>query len=1057
MIARTVTAALRFRVLLVALSLAVVVGGLWRLGDAPREVYPEFQAPIVEIQTEALGLSAAEVEQLITAPLEADLLNGVAWVDEIHSESVLGLSSVVLKFEPDTDLYRARQAVQERLAQAHALPNVSKPPQMLQPTSSTSRTMMVALTSDRLSPLEVSQLARWTVKPRLQGVEGVANVASFGQRDRQLHVQVDPKRLAANGVTLQDVIEATGNSLWVSPLTFLEASSPGTGGYLETPNQRLGIRHVSPIQSAGDLAKVAVPNKPGKTLADVATVVEDHQQLIGDAIVNGKPGVLMVVSKSPGANTQRVSAGVSAAMATLGPALRDVTVDTDVFRPADYIADSSNNLATGAVAAFALLLLAVAAAFLRWRSILVVVATVLTSAFAAILVLLARGTQLDLMVIGGLALAVAVLVDDAVAGTERVVRRLRAEGRAGAPAHTVAAAICELRGPLAFAAVLSALPVVPAFFMDDLFGYLGRPLALSYLIAVVASTLVALTVAPALTVLLLGRGATLGGGSRVARRVEGGYGTALRRTLAAPRALLAGAALLGVCALALVPLLGRSDLAGLAERDYLIELDAPPGTSLAEMNRVAGEMATRLQATPGVREVASHAGRAVTGDQVSNVNKAQLWVGLHHGADRPAAVNAMETVAAAYPNWDADVRTYQQLALDEVNEGADGDLVVRVYGHNEQVLAEKAGELGEKLRRVDGVRNLQVETPTTEPTLQVLVDLDKAAQYGVKPGDVRRQAATLLAGIEVGALYYDQKVFEVVVFGTPEVRANPASVTNLLIDTPNRGLVPLRDLATVTQVNSPTKIEREGAFRRLDISADVSGRSRAAVAKDMRAAISSTAFPLEYRAELLGDWVESRDDRRELALFGGFAALAMLLLLQACFGSGRLGAGLFLVLPAGCLGGLLVAAVGGASFSVGEALGVLALLVLTGRAGVVTIRRMQAVQRAEDAPVALDLVARVARERFGPILLTTAITVLVFAPALVMGARPGLEVLHPMALVVAGGAPISLLVSLLAVPALYLWLGGRVTAAERDMLLFERERTAEPASNDVAPRTEAGV
>src|SRR5687767_12875518 len=313
MMRKLINSSLRLRVLVTVLAAGILVAGVTQLRDARVDLHPEFTPTIVEVQTEALGLSAQEVEQLITSPTEADLLNGVAWLDSIRSESVPGLSSIVMTFEPGTPLYRARQVVQERMSQAFALPGVSKPPQMLQPVSSTSRTMMIGLSSKTLSLIDISQLARWTMKPRLMGVQGVANVSTFGHRERQLQVQVDPKGLNDKGVGLLDVVEATANALWVSPLSFLDASTPGTGGFIETEAQRLRIPHVAPMESARDLAQVALPPKGGEgaagaalRLGDVAKVVEDHQPLIGDATLDSGSGIVMVIEKLPGANTVEV-------------------------------------------------------------------------------------------------------------------------------------------------------------------------------------------------------------------------------------------------------------------------------------------------------------------------------------------------------------------------------------------------------------------------------------------------------------------------------------------------------------------------------------------------------------------------------------------------------------------------------------------------------------------------------------------------------------------------------------------------------------------------------
>src|SRR6266581_6473920 len=337
---------LRFGRLVVALAIGLTVIGIAQLRSAPVGVYPEFMPPSVEIQTEALGLSAAEVEQLITLGLEQDLLNGVPWLDRIHSSSMPGLSVIDLTFQPGTNLYAARQQVQERLTQAHALPNVGSPPIMIQPTAASGRVAMIRLSSSTVSSIDMSVLARWKIKPRLMGVPGVANVAIYGQRDRQLQVQVDPEKLRAEHVTLTQLIETAGNALWVSPLTFVEASTPGTGGFVESPNQRLQIQHISPISTPRQLSEVPVSGagSRGLRLGDVTDVVEDHQPLIGDAVFRGTPSLFLVIEKFPGASTVAVTKGINEALADMAPGLRGINVDPGVYRPANYIETALRNV-----------------------------------------------------------------------------------------------------------------------------------------------------------------------------------------------------------------------------------------------------------------------------------------------------------------------------------------------------------------------------------------------------------------------------------------------------------------------------------------------------------------------------------------------------------------------------------------------------------------------------------------------------------------------------------------------------------------------------------------
>jgi CzcA family heavy metal efflux pump len=1072
MMRKLINTSLRLRVLVTVVAAGIVFAGVTQLRDARVDLHPEFTPTIVEVQTEALGLSAQEVEQLITSPTEADLLNGVAWLQDIRSESVPGLSSIVMTFEPGTPLYRARQVVQERMSQAFALPGVSKPPQMLQPVSSTSRTMMIGLSSKTLSLIDISQLARWTIKPRLMGVQGVANVSTFGHRERQLQVQVDPKQLNGQGVALSDVIEATGNALWVSPLSFLEASTPGTGGFIETDAQRLGIQHVSPIQSANDLAQVALPPKegggaagsaptgPGLRLGDVAKVVEDHQPLIGDATLDSGPGIVMVIEKLPGANTVEVTKGVEEALSILRPGLKGLDLDTSLFRPADYVKDAKSNVGVAMLAALVLLIALLAFAFYHWRAALVSVATVVTSLVAAALVLHLRGHTFNSMVLAGLAIAVGAVVDDAISGTERVLRRLREAGDKPV-VSTIGEATLELRGSLLYAFVLVLLPVLPVFFMGGLFGAFGRPLAISYILALTASMAAALMLTPALSLLLLSRTAPAretGFASRLHHRYEG----LLARLLSTPRPALVTVGVLVLVGLVATPSLRRSTLPELKERDFVVELEAAPGTSLQKMKQITDDVSSQLRAVSGVRKVASHAGRAITSDKVANVNQADLWVSLDPNADYGKTVKAMKKVVAAQNGGlDKDVLTYTQARLKDVKSSADAPIVVRVYGNEHEALSAKAKEVGDAVGKVKGIKDLQVEVPVSEPTLEVEVNLEKAQKFGIKPGDVRRTAAYLLAGVEVGQLFYDQKIFEVVVWGTPEIRQDEAAIRNLLIDTPTGGQVRLEDVADVRRVNSPDVVEREGAFRRIDVSAGVTGRDRSAVAADVKEAINRMNFPLEFRAELLGTYSDKKAAESRLLWLGALAALGMVLLLQAAFGSWRLGFLFALALPVALVGGVLAALADGGTVTLGSAVGLLTVLGIAARNGIVLIRRCQQLERREGQPFGLDLVLKGARERLAPTLTTALATGVVFLPVVVLGDRAGYEVLHPMGIEILGGLLTSTLVNVFVTPGIYLNFGNIKTDTEIDLTLFEEELTLTdrpPAvANGAAPAPLAGA
>src|SRR4051794_2581695 len=500
-----VGASMQLRVLVVVVAALIMVFGVAQLRQMPVDVLPEFSQPYVEIQTESLGLSAEEVEQLITVPMEQDLLNGLPWLQAIHSESVPGLSSVVLIFQPGTDLMRARQMVSERMTQAVAMPHVSKPPTMLQPLSATNRVMIIGLSSKSVSHINMSVLARWTIQPRLMGVPGVANVSIWGQRDRQLQVQVDPKRLAEKKVSLLQVLETTGNSLWVSSLSFVEASTPGTGGFIDTANQRLGIWHILPIVSPGELAQVPIEDAKGVRLSDVANVVENNQPLIGDALTGKGSSLLLVVEKFPGANTLEVTRGVEEAMSELGPGLPGIAVDTSIFRPADFIETSIGNVGRAAIIGFVLLAVVLVVFFYDLRTALITLLAIPLSLISAGLVLYFIGATFNMLVLTGFVAAIGVVVYDSIIDAEYIVRRLRnrTDRSLKGTAKVVLDASHEARSAIVYASLIVLLAVAPIYFMGGTSGAFFKPLAISYGLAIIASMVVTLTVVPALCLMFV--------------------------------------------------------------------------------------------------------------------------------------------------------------------------------------------------------------------------------------------------------------------------------------------------------------------------------------------------------------------------------------------------------------------------------------------------------------------------------------------------------------------------------------------------------------------------
>jgi Cu/Ag efflux pump CusA len=1067
-----VGSSLRSRGWVVILGAIVLVVGFTRLQNMPRDVLPEFKRVTVEVQTEALGLSAQEVEQFVTAPLEQDLLNGVAFLDVIRSESVPGLSRIEMIFEAGTDERRARQVVNERLTQAFAIPNVSSPPQMLQPLSSTSRMMMIGLRSNSRSLIDLGVLARWTIRPALLAVPGVANVSIWGQREQQLQVQVDPARLGAAGVTLDEVIRTTANSLWVSPLTFTEASTPGAGGFFDTQSQRIGVEHTQPIKSAEHLADVIIEGEPGaarggtvRRLGDVTDVVEDHQPLIGDAVFIDGPGLMLVVEKLPEANATEVTDELEDALASLD--LEGIEVDTSFFQPADYIQDSLDNLREALVVSLLLLLLALAAFLFNLRATVIALFATLLSMSAAVGVLWTRDETLNWMVLAGLVLALVIVIDDAVTtvyAVRRVRTRMAGDEDERAIARRYVDAVLAVRGPLASGLAVVLTMLVPILVLEGEPGAFVPPLVLSYGGAVIASFVVAITVTPALSMALL----------RTAKqpRMAPVLGLLRRRyvkslalsTRSERRALAATFALLAVGLVAL-PYLDRGDsvVPEFEERSLLVRWEGAPGTSLPEMQRIIARAGKEISGLPGVDHVGGHVGRAILGDQVVGVNSSELWVTVDPAADYSAAVSAIEQVVSGYPGVAGSVSTYPRARVNDVldtpNRVAGKDLTVRAFGSNLDTLRRAAGDARNAVAGVDGVASAELQQPIVEPTIDVEVDLDRAEQLGIRPGDVRRTAATLLNGILVGNLFEEQKIFEVVVQGTDNLRRSVDDVRNLRIDLPGGRQVPLGSVASVSIVPSPNVIKHEDVSRYLDIGIDVSGRDVDAVADDIQETIRSVDFPLEYHAELLDDYRNSESDR---VFFIGLAISALLgifLLLQAAFSSWRMAAALFLALPAALTGGLLAALIDGGPVTIGSLVGFLAVYGLAARAGVVFVKRCHAIEDhrlevlgprrvspvvglADEAEVfTTRLVRGVAGKRFAPTVATAVALFMVFLP-LVVAEGVGFEVVRPMAVVVIGGVVTTTLLNLFLLPGLYLRFGSRPESG-RDQLEALPEPPAE--------------
>ncbi|MHC4070982.1 MAG: efflux RND transporter permease subunit [Planctomycetota bacterium] len=924
-------------------------------------------------------------------------------------------------------LLRARQFVQERLTSAIGLPKVSKQPQMLPPLSATRQAMKIGLTSQELSLVELSVLANWKIRPRLMAVPGVANVSIWGQRAQELQVQVDPELLRANGISLDQVVQSTGNSLWFSQLTFLPASTTGTGGWIDTPQQRLGIRHVLPVSAPEDLAQVSVDGTP-LTLGDLGQVVEDHPPLIGEAVMNDGPGLMLVVDKFPWANTLEVTRQVDEALAALGLGLPGVQIDSQVFRTATFIEMALNNLTRAMLIGAVLVILVLGAFLFEWRAALISVVAIPLSLMAAVMVLYLNEVTIDTMVLAGLVIALGAVVDDAIIDIENIMRRLRQHRQQGSDKSTAAIileASIEIRGAIVFATLIIVVAVLPVMFMGGLAGSFFQPLALAYALALLASMVIALTITPALGLMLLPRASLERPEPAHVRWLQAGYEWLLTRTIRTPVLTYFIGGVIVLAGLAVWPFLGQSLLPAFRETDLLVEWEGLRGTSLPEMRRVTQRASQDLQAIPGVRNVSAHLGRAERGDQIVGVESGQLWVSVDPTVDYDATVAAVRDTVNSYPVLGRNVQTYLQERIRQVLTGADQAIVVRVYGPQLGTLNSSAAEVGQVLSQIDGIDDLTVGRLVEKPHVEIEVDLVKAGHYGLIPGDVRRAAAALVAGLEVGSLYNEQKVFGVKVWSGPETRHSLTGLREMLVNKPDGGHVRMEDVADVRVAPGYTRINHDGVFRYIDVTANVSGRDLGSVAGDIQAGLRQVEFPLEVYPEILGEYAERQAAQRRILVLAISAVIGIYLLLQAAFDSWRLASLSFLALPAALVGGLLAVYVGGGIISLGSLVGFLTVLGIAARNGIMLLNHYQHLEEHEGETFGPRLVLRGARERLAPILMTALTTALALLPLVIAGDIAGHEIERPMAIVILGGLVTSTLLNLFVIPALYLRFGSR--------------------------------
>jgi Cu/Ag efflux pump CusA len=708
------------------------------------------------------------------------------------------------------------------------------------------------------------------------------------------------------------------------------------------------------------------------------------------------------------------------------PGLPGIHIDNHIFRPAEFIEISISNLTDALLLGTLLVVLVLVAFLFEWRAAVISLAAIPLSLMAAALVLYATGATINTMVLAGFVISVGVVVDDAIIDIENIVRRLRLNRASESPRPVISVVLeasLEVRRAIVYATLIIVLAVMPVFFVTSVSGAFFRPLVTSYGLAVLASMAVALTVTPALALLLLGGAPLDEKQPPLVRLLQRGYTAALTRVVRTPILVVGATALTLVAGVAVTPYLGESLFPTFKERDFLALWVTRPGTGHQEVVRIVERASRDLRSIPGVRGFGAHIGRAVQGEEVNGINFAENWLSLSPDADYDKTLKQIQDTVAAYPGLFREQTTYLNERIDEVLAGSSEAITVRIFGPNLETLRDEAHAVHTALKGISGVVDLRTELQVDVPYIRVKPDLEKAAKYGLKPGDIRRAAATIVAGDEVSDLHVDNKVYDVIAWSVPGARRDVQSIRDLPLDTPGGGHVKMSQVANVSVRPTPNRISREDNSRRIDVGMNVRGRDLGSVAAEVKERLKTVNFPHEYHYDVLGEFAERQAAQGRLFAFGLAAALGILLLLQTCIGSWRVATFSFLTLPLALVGGILAAFAAGGVISLGSLVGFLTVFGIAARNGILLVNHYQHLEDVEDHPFGIELVLRGSRERLAPILMTALATGLALVPLVISGEIPGAEIEYPMAIVILGGLVTSTLLNLFLVPTLYLRFG----------------------------------
>src|SRR2546425_432651 len=1004
-------------IVVVAALLLLVYGGVIAL-RAPVDVFPDLTSPTVTVLTESHGMAPEEVEAMVSLPIEA-AMNGTAGVFRVRSNSAAGISIVFVDFNLGTDIYRARQLVTEKLGQVR-LPAGIRPPALGPISSTMGEIMLISMTSKTTSAMELRSLADWVIRPRLLGVSGVAQVMIIGGETKQYQVLVDPAKLRDYGLTLKQVTDAVG-----------AANVNASGGFLERPDLEYFIRARGRANSTEDLANsvIAVRNAAPILVKNIADVRIGPALKRGDGSFNMHSDVVATIQKQPNANTLDVTRDVEEALGGIkGTLPDDVTIDTKAFQQAAFINRAVENVKQ-ALLEGGLLVTAVLFLFLwNFRTTFISLTAIPLSLVTAVIVMTYFGISSNTMTLGGLAIAIGELVDDAIIDVENVFRRLRQNAQSGmvqTPAAVIFKASSEIRSSIVFATLIIVLVFIPLLNLGGFEGRMFAPLAFAYIASVAASLLIALTVTPALCYYLLGE-SRLVRTTRDSKLVEWlklHYTAILQWTLRRPAEIIAVSALMLIAAVMLFPLMGREFLPPFNEGALNINIELPPGTSLQESNRIGRIVEETLHRTPEVVSTTRRTGRAELDEHAAGVNASEIEV-VTRALDRPQSV-IMEEVRqnlSQIPGVISEVGQPMSHRMDHLLSGTRAQIAIKLFGPDLVTLRNKAEEIRKAMETVPGVVDLLVEPQVGVPQLQINLDRTAAAAVGLRAGDLADAVDTAFNGEAVSQILENQRTYDVVVRFNDASRESAEAIASSLIDTPVGAKVPISQVAFVGTDEGPNTINRENVQRRIIIQSNVAGRDLGSVIDEIRSKIArDVALPEGYFVQYGGQFEAQEEAARKITTMSLVAIAGIFLLLYLALRSTRLALLVMANLPLALIGGGIMVFVSGGTLSVASLVGFITLFGIATRNGIMLVTHYQHLTD-EGLPFRQSIVQG-SLERLSPILMTALVTGVGLIPLALGVGQPGKEIQQPMAVVILGGIVTSTFLNMIVIPALYLKYG----------------------------------